>query len=71
MTQLVDSANAVSVRCRSWADSDECETKALMPCASIAVASRSASRLESTKISFLSPRCSAATTMAALSSEPT
>ena len=70
-TQSRASANACSLRRRSSADSDECDTNVVISRARSAMASCSAWARESQNASRFSPPCSAAMTFAALTTEPT
>ncbi len=71
MTQSRASAKACSDSRRSAADSDEWETKVVIPRPRSIVPSSSASRRESTNTRRFSPECSAAMTFAAFSTLPT
>jgi hypothetical protein len=71
ITQSRESANACSARRRSSSDNDACDRNAVTPRARNAAPSSSTRRRESQNTSRFSPWCSAAMTLAALSTDPT
>jgi hypothetical protein len=71
ITQSRASANAASAWRRSSTDNEACERKVVTPRSRSAVPSFSTSARLSQKTSRFSPRCSTASTVAALSIDPT